>query len=278
MSTLIFLVLIATCYSPSTFVSVTSCFILFYFKSFFRPDDFQSFLVGTWKRNLEWREFGGSFGFVRSSNAIIKVLLLAVLCLLVFIWNWLYLDRRARCDCRQQCHWCKTLKVELWTVHERGWAQVRIHHEVNKGPSNRWCVFWVGLHWNSLQRAVHIGYFCCRPELLPEKEHRRRYLSCFGPKQYLQHPYSNFYHSSLMLYLLLVFLPIFKAVSVCVVEGEMGKPAIIQYGNMYRIDPSLYSEGNWTFPTCLSTSLTSMHNFYCFYKICFIKPKFAVRN
>ena len=57
-------------------------------------------------------------------------------------------------------------------------------------------------------------------------------------------PNSIFNIHTLTYALLLIFLPIFKAVSVCVVEGEMGKPAIIQYGNMYRINPSLYSEGN----------------------------------
>lgn len=57
------------------FYFVLFLFISFFQKSknFFRPDDFQTFLVGVWKRNLEWREFGGSFGFLRSSNTIIKV-------------------------------------------------------------------------------------------------------------------------------------------------------------------------------------------------------------
>jgi len=30
--------------------------------------------------------------------------------------------------------------------------------------------------------------------------------------------------------------------AVCVIEAEAGKPAIIQYGNMMRIDPELYAK------------------------------------
>lgn len=35
--------------------------------------DFYSYLQGCWKRNLQWREFGGSFRHMRSSNALVFV-------------------------------------------------------------------------------------------------------------------------------------------------------------------------------------------------------------
>lgn len=34
--------------------------------------DFYSYLIGTWKRNLEWREFGGSYAHLKTSNTICK--------------------------------------------------------------------------------------------------------------------------------------------------------------------------------------------------------------
>mmetsp|Transcript_35752 Transcript_35752/g.58760 ORF Transcript_35752/g.58760 Transcript_35752/m.58760 type:complete len:178 (-) Transcript_35752:222-755(-) len=38
------------------------------------PDgDFYSFLLGSWKRNLTWKEFGGSFSSLRTSNTVIVV-------------------------------------------------------------------------------------------------------------------------------------------------------------------------------------------------------------
>ena len=35
--------------------------------------NFCSFLVGKWKRNLEWRHFGGSFEHLRTSNTIVVI-------------------------------------------------------------------------------------------------------------------------------------------------------------------------------------------------------------
>ena len=35
--------------------------------------DFSAYLVGTWKRDLEWRNFGGVFDYVRSSNTLVVV-------------------------------------------------------------------------------------------------------------------------------------------------------------------------------------------------------------
>ncbi|KAL6056058.1 SKICH domain-containing protein [Balamuthia mandrillaris] len=38
------------------------------------PDhDFYHFLLGAWKRNLEWREFGGTFPHVRTSNTVVLI-------------------------------------------------------------------------------------------------------------------------------------------------------------------------------------------------------------
>ena len=36
-------------------------------------DDFGRYLVGTWKRNLEWREFGGRFQHLRTSNTVVCI-------------------------------------------------------------------------------------------------------------------------------------------------------------------------------------------------------------
>ncbi|ELR12511.1 uncharacterized protein ACA1_028150 [Acanthamoeba castellanii str. Neff] len=36
-------------------------------------DDFYKFLVGAWKRNLEWREFGGTYAHVRTSNTVVLI-------------------------------------------------------------------------------------------------------------------------------------------------------------------------------------------------------------
>lgn len=35
--------------------------------------DISRFLIGTWKRNLEWRQFGGTFQHVRTSNTIVLI-------------------------------------------------------------------------------------------------------------------------------------------------------------------------------------------------------------
>ena len=38
------------------------------------PDnDWARYLVGCWKRNLEYREFGGSFSHIRTTNAVIVI-------------------------------------------------------------------------------------------------------------------------------------------------------------------------------------------------------------
>lgn len=39
----------------------------------FQPGDFASYLCGYWKRNLEWRELGGPFTFLRTSNTVVHV-------------------------------------------------------------------------------------------------------------------------------------------------------------------------------------------------------------
>eukprot|EP00696_Hemimastix_kukwesjijk_P003640 gnl/Hemi2/1444_TR510_c0_g1_i1.p1 gnl/Hemi2/1444_TR510_c0_g1~~gnl/Hemi2/1444_TR510_c0_g1_i1.p1 ORF type:complete len:182 (-),score=41.59 gnl/Hemi2/1444_TR510_c0_g1_i1:53-598(-) len=38
-----------------------------------RISDFYQFLVGAWKRNLEWREFGGSFAHERTTNSVVVI-------------------------------------------------------------------------------------------------------------------------------------------------------------------------------------------------------------
>ncbi|EGG21857.1 hypothetical protein DFA_01743 [Cavenderia fasciculata] len=38
------------------------------------PDnDFYTYLLGTWKRNLEWKEFGGLFPHIRTSNTVVMI-------------------------------------------------------------------------------------------------------------------------------------------------------------------------------------------------------------
>ncbi|CAM9700670.1 unnamed protein product [Phaeothamnion confervicola] len=38
------------------------------------PDnDFCQYLIGAWKRNLEWRHFGGSFKHLRTSNSVVVI-------------------------------------------------------------------------------------------------------------------------------------------------------------------------------------------------------------
>jgi hypothetical protein len=37
------------------------------------PERFSDYLVGVWKRNLEWREFGGSFQHLRTSNSVVLI-------------------------------------------------------------------------------------------------------------------------------------------------------------------------------------------------------------
>eukprot|EP01088_Endostelium_zonatum_P021291 TRINITY_DN8317_c0_g1_i1.p1 TRINITY_DN8317_c0_g1~~TRINITY_DN8317_c0_g1_i1.p1 ORF type:complete len:182 (+),score=22.22 TRINITY_DN8317_c0_g1_i1:58-603(+) len=36
-------------------------------------DDLYKFLIGTWKRNLEWREFGNNFPHLRTSNTLVLI-------------------------------------------------------------------------------------------------------------------------------------------------------------------------------------------------------------
>lgn len=56
--------------------------------------DFAEYLVGTWKRNLEWRNFGGAFEHMRSSNTIVVVrdspvrMSVAVQLCNTFGWAW----------------------------------------------------------------------------------------------------------------------------------------------------------------------------------------------
>jgi hypothetical protein len=35
--------------------------------------DIYKYLCGSWKRNLEWREFGGLFQHIRTSNTVVVV-------------------------------------------------------------------------------------------------------------------------------------------------------------------------------------------------------------
>lgn len=39
----------------------------------YRPRDFFGYLTGFWKRNLEWRELGGQYEFLRTSNTVVHV-------------------------------------------------------------------------------------------------------------------------------------------------------------------------------------------------------------
>ena len=41
--------------------------------TFHAPENFCQYLVGSWKRNLEWRHFGGSFQHLRTSNTIVAI-------------------------------------------------------------------------------------------------------------------------------------------------------------------------------------------------------------
>jgi hypothetical protein len=36
-------------------------------------ESFCDYLLGVWKRNLEWREFGGSFQHLRTSNSVVLI-------------------------------------------------------------------------------------------------------------------------------------------------------------------------------------------------------------
>jgi len=35
---------------------------------------FDRYLVGSWKRTLQWRQFGGSFAHLRTSNSVVVVI------------------------------------------------------------------------------------------------------------------------------------------------------------------------------------------------------------
>jgi hypothetical protein len=43
-------------------------------KLFQLPDnDISRYLVGLWKRNLEWRDFGGNFSHLRTTNTVVSI-------------------------------------------------------------------------------------------------------------------------------------------------------------------------------------------------------------
>eukprot|EP01132_Coremiostelium_polycephalum_P003221 gene3221-4033_t len=158
------------------------------------PDnDFYSYLLGSWKRNLEWKEFGGLFQHLRTSNTVVL--------------------------------------IEEFTKYDTDY-----------GSRNLKWSFGKSLNKNEL----HFGYSM---KFVSTPKNTETYLEwtyigtpCHG--KFLAHnnvAVLNFFqsHSTVLVTYRIVDE---DTMSVCIVEVDEKQIPSIQYGNMYRIDPTLYSK------------------------------------
>lgn len=215
------------------------CFISFFqkTKNFFRPDDFQTFLVGVWKRNLEWREFGGSFGFLRSSNTIIKVYRKREISCVIFLYylSFFYLQiEEQHMAIGSEADSVKHLK---WSFGQSlNDSDLRYGYTMKsiKDPGTKD----VSFEWDYIGTPCKGQYIFATSVAI---------MNFFQKKSTVTVTYrvldqnSNYYHHLISLHNFSISF-YFIAISICVVEAEVDKPAIVQYGNMYRIDTSLYTE------------------------------------
>jgi len=154
-------------------------------------NDFYSYLLGSWKRNLEWKEFGGLFQHIRTSNTVVL--------------------------------------IEEVTKFDS-----------DPGSRNLKWSFGKSLNKNEL----HFGYtmkFITAPKSI-ETYLEWTYIGtpCHGKFfNFNNVAVLNFFqpHSTVIVTYRIVDQ---DTMSVCVVEVDEKQTPSIQYGNMYRIDSTLY--------------------------------------
>jgi hypothetical protein len=158
------------------------------------PDnDFYSYLTGSWKRNLEWREFGNQYQHLRTSNTV------------VLIEEYHKVDAEPGARHLKWSFGKTLLKSEL----QFGYIMKVVNFP--KTPETY-------LEW------VYTGNVC-HGKFLPSSG--VAILNFFQPTSTVMVVYRVIDADSM---------------SVCIIEVDEKQIPTLQYGNMYRIDPTLYRQ------------------------------------
>jgi len=156
------------------------------------PDnDFYSYLIGSWKRNLEWREFGGPYQHLRASNTVVLI------------------EEYHKVDAEPGARHLKWSFGKSLSKSELHFGYIMKFVNFPKSPETY-------LEW------VYTGTVC-----------HGKFLPASGVA------ILNFFqaHSTVLVVQRVVDA---DTMAVCIIEVDEKQLPTLQYGNMYRIDPSLY--------------------------------------
>eukprot|EP00026_Physarum_polycephalum_P012843 Phypoly_transcript_13183.p1 GENE.Phypoly_transcript_13183~~Phypoly_transcript_13183.p1 ORF type:complete len:176 (+),score=9.87 Phypoly_transcript_13183:535-1062(+) len=156
------------------------------------PDnDFYSYLIGSWKRNLEWREFGGPYQHLRASNTVVLI------------------EEYHKVDAEPGARHLKWSFGKSLSKSELHFGYIMKFVNFPKSPETY-------LEW------VYTGTVC-----------HGKFLPASGVA------ILNFFqaHSTVLVVQRIVDA---DTMAVCIIEVDEKQVPTLQYGNMYRIDPSLY--------------------------------------
>eukprot|EP01111_Echinosteliopsis_oligospora_P012926 TRINITY_DN450_c0_g1_i1.p1 TRINITY_DN450_c0_g1~~TRINITY_DN450_c0_g1_i1.p1 ORF type:complete len:224 (-),score=62.36 TRINITY_DN450_c0_g1_i1:8-679(-) len=155
------------------------------------PDnDFFTYLLGSWKRNLEWRELGGAFQHLRTSNTI------------VLIEEY----QKIEGDGTRHLKWSFGKTISKSELHF-GYIMKFVNFPKNQETYLEW---------------VYTGTVC-HGKFMPASN--VAILNFFQA------------HSTVLVVYRVVDA---DTMAVCIIEIDEKQSPTLQYGNMYRIDPSLY--------------------------------------
>jgi hypothetical protein len=173
------------------------------------PDnDLYRFLIGAWKRNLEWREYGGSFPYVRTSSTVVLI------------------EEYQRID---NTPGVRHLKWSFGRSLEKADLQFGYIMKFDPKAKNND----VALEWQYTGDLCHGQYIDKSSVVI-----------------------LNFFIRSSTI---LATYRIIDAdtIAVCITEIDEKQKPTIQYGNMYRLDASLYTNSS---PSTTSRNSTSNHS------------------
>jgi len=163
-------------------------------KHFHIPDnDFFTYLTGTWKRNLEWREFGGQYQHIRESNTVVSI------------------EEYHKVDAEPGARHLKWSFGKTLSKSELYFGYIMKFVQVPRNPETY-------LEWTYSGTVCH-GKFIPSSQVAV--------LNFFQPQ------------SSILVTYRVVDS---DTMAVCIVEVDEKQPPTLQYGNMYRIDPTLYRQ------------------------------------
>eukprot|EP00164_Ancoracysta_twista_P012188 GFYU01019058.1.p1 GENE.GFYU01019058.1~~GFYU01019058.1.p1 ORF type:complete len:183 (-),score=36.68 GFYU01019058.1:687-1235(-) len=154
-------------------------------------NDFATYLVGGWKRNLEWRDFGGNFGHRRTFNTFVSIV-----------------DNGQDEDGTKYLKWSfgKSFQVE----------HLRFGYIMKFSPNTR------GQHTKMEWRYSDTT---CHGKFIPETG-----IASFQ------------YFTAKATVVVTYRVCDADTIALCIVEVDSKNYPTVQYGNMYRIDQSLYDD------------------------------------